>query len=116
MRPLVLSNIALTKLQQNLEKNRNSPLTNPANLARRQCEQTEGKEMITLKNNFHNTCVRVRAGVEQVLTENQIRRIKRELCGIGYCKCGIVREDDYDLEFDGKNWTIITKHIWDDGV
>jgi len=43
--------------------------------------------MITLKNNFHNTSVRIRANVGDTLTPSQTARARRVLCGSPDCKC-----------------------------
>ena len=44
--------------------------------------------MITLKNEFHDTETRVRAQIGDTLTENQVRRAARNLCGLYDCDCG----------------------------
>ena len=44
--------------------------------------------MITLRNDFHNTEVRLRASVGDSLTKSQVTRSRRILCGIKGCKCG----------------------------
>lgn len=44
--------------------------------------------MITLRNNFHGTAVRLRASIGDTLTLAQLRRARRELCGIPTCVCG----------------------------
>ncbi|MCP5415267.1 MAG: hypothetical protein H6961_11755 [Chromatiaceae bacterium] len=43
--------------------------------------------MITLKNDFHNTEVRLQADIGDELTPAQIRRAKQALCGIDGCTC-----------------------------
>ena len=43
--------------------------------------------MITLRNNFHGTRVRLRATIGDTLTPAQLRRARKELCGMT-CKCG----------------------------
>jgi hypothetical protein len=58
-------------------------------------------KLITLKNNFHNTEIRVRASSVATLdlyrgegTKAQratARRIRTKLCGSSSCTCGIVR-------------------------
>ena len=44
--------------------------------------------MIALRNNFHNTEVRLRASIGDTLTPAQLRRARRELCGTPTCVCG----------------------------
>lgn len=44
--------------------------------------------MIQLKNDFHSTVCGVRAKLGQPLSKSQIRRTRRELCGIADCSCG----------------------------
>ncbi len=44
--------------------------------------------MITIKNNFHNSEISLRANVGDELTARQIERSKRELCGMDGCTCG----------------------------
>ena len=44
--------------------------------------------MITLRNDFHNTEVRLRAKRGDRLTPSQIRRAWETLCGIPGCTCG----------------------------
>jgi len=71
--------------------------------------------MITLFNNFHDTQVSIQAEVGDVLTPSQYRRVRRELCGIRGCTCGIVRGyQDYALcalpswhTFDGDTTYIV---------
>jgi len=43
--------------------------------------------MITLTNNYHNTSVNLRASVGDYLTQSQISRARRELCGMSDCEC-----------------------------
>jgi len=43
--------------------------------------------MITLTNNYHNTSVHLRASVGDYLTQSQISRARRELCGMSDCDC-----------------------------
>jgi len=43
--------------------------------------------MITLTNNYHNTSVSLRADVGDYLTQSQISRARRELCGMSDCEC-----------------------------
>ena len=54
-------------------------------------EQGKGQTMITIRNRFHNTSVTVRANLGDILTDGQMRRIRRELCGISDCRCGTIR-------------------------
>ena len=44
--------------------------------------------MITIRNDFHNTEVRIRANIGEELTWSQIMRARRKLCGIAGCTCG----------------------------
>jgi len=44
--------------------------------------------MITIRNDFHNTEVSIRANIGDELTESQIKRARNELCGISGCTCG----------------------------
>ena len=53
--------------------------------------------MIDINNDYHNTTVRVRADVGDILTPSQLHRIRRELCGIEDCSCGTIRDDRYRL-------------------
>lgn len=59
--------------------------------------------MITLKNDFHNTEVRLnpKGGT---LSASQIRRSEKVLCGIDGCTCGdaggMRGQQDYEVEFD----------------
>ncbi len=53
--------------------------------------------MIELHNTIHNTKVRIRAHLGQTLTPAQVRRIRRELCGVRGCTCGVVRDPDHVL-------------------
>ena len=43
---------------------------------------------ITLSNNFHNSTARVRVPDSGTLSVSQVRRVRRELCGIATCTCG----------------------------
>jgi len=43
--------------------------------------------MITLRNDFHNTEIRLRADVGDELTSAQIKRARNALCGIEGCTC-----------------------------
>lgn len=44
--------------------------------------------MITFTNDFHNTRVRLRASLGDYLSDSQIKRAARVLCGISDCACG----------------------------
>jgi len=44
--------------------------------------------MITLRNDFHNSTVRLHAQLGDELTPAQIKRAKNTLCGISGCACG----------------------------
>ena len=45
--------------------------------------------MITIKNDFHNTAVKIaKLGENGELTDSQIRRIRNALCGVWGCTCG----------------------------
>lgn len=44
--------------------------------------------MITIRNDFHNTSVTIRAAIGEELTESQIKRARRALCPVGGCTCG----------------------------
>ena len=47
---------------------------------------------ITLTNDFHNTCVRVRVSkLPAKLSKWQVARIGKALCGIPECTCGGIR-------------------------
>lgn len=66
---------------------------------------TTSTKMVTLKNNFHNTEIRVRASSVVTLdlyrgegTKAQratARRIRKALCGANDCTCGVVRGPQY---------------------
>lgn len=43
--------------------------------------------MITIRNDFHGTEVRLRADIGGTLTTAQVRRAKARLCGIENCTC-----------------------------
>lgn len=63
--------------------------------------------IITLKNNFHGTEVRLipRNGR---LSPAQMRRARRVLCGLSECKCGGIRgPQEYDVEGDGEGGAIV---------
>jgi hypothetical protein len=68
--------------------------------------------MITLRNNFHNTKVRVRIGVGEQLSESQLARVRRELCGVSDCACGVVRDEDWVLEPIGSGWGVVARGDW----
>ena len=58
----------------------------------------------TLRNDFHDTRVNVRVLEDGRLSKTQVRRIRRELCGIHDCRCGAVRgpqDVEYQPEADG---------------
>ena len=44
---------------------------------------------VTIRNDFHNTecTIRIKWG-ESFLTDSQVRRVRRTLCGIDDCLCG----------------------------
>ena len=44
--------------------------------------------MITLRNNYHGTVVRIHPRSGEGLSQTQVRRVRRTLCGIAECKCG----------------------------
>lgn len=44
--------------------------------------------MITLKNDFHNSSISIRAELGQWLSKSQIARARKALCGITGCTCG----------------------------
>jgi hypothetical protein len=65
-------------------------------------ESKDNMKTITLKNSFHQTSVSVRvpyevagSGMEYGWLERErpatARRVKRTLCGMSDCKCGIIR-------------------------
>ena len=59
---------------------------------------------VTLRNDFHDTTVDVRVPKDGRLSMAQVRRIRRELCGIHDCRCGAVRgpqDVEYQPEADG---------------
>ena len=68
--------------------------------------------MITLTNDFHNSSVNVRAQLGTDLSERQVRRIRRVLCGIEDCTCsartGVRGEQQYwidDIYYTVRNWS-----------
>ena len=62
--------------------------------------------MDTLRNNFHNTEIRVRDSARTIalldavystLTESEkrhVQRVRAALCGAADCTCGVVRDSD----------------------
>lgn len=62
--------------------------------------------MITIRNDFHDTAVRIRASIGDTLTPSQVRRCRRILCGIEGCTCGGAlsergpQQDDTGRTFD----------------
>lgn len=44
--------------------------------------------MYTLSNDFHDTRVTVRPANDGTMTSRQVRRARRELCGMSDCCCG----------------------------
>jgi hypothetical protein len=44
--------------------------------------------ILELKNDFHNTRCRLRVQVGEYLSVGQVKRARRELCGIPNCVCG----------------------------
>ncbi len=58
----------------------------------------------TIRNDFHNTQVHVRAEVGDTLSAQVTARVQRELCGVSGCQCGgalrqqdgFVVAEDYD--------------------
>jgi len=44
--------------------------------------------MISVRNDFHGTSARLRAGIGETLTASQVNRCRRILCGIDGCTCG----------------------------
>lgn len=58
--------------------------------------------MITLRNSFHHTEVRIRASYGVDLTPSQIRRSRLVLCGISGCTCGGIlgERGPQDVEVD----------------
>ena len=58
--------------------------------------------MITIKNDYHDTTITLRANIGDTLTPSRVRRIQRLLCGIDDCKCGGVagergRQDGFEI-------------------
>jgi len=45
---------------------------------------------LTLSNDFHQTSVVVRP-LNSHLSASQMRRVRRELCGMADCNCGVIR-------------------------
>jgi len=46
------------------------------------------KHRITITNSFHNSSVRLDLPDDGILSTRQVRRARRELCGIPTCVCG----------------------------
>ena len=44
--------------------------------------------MVTVKNSFHGTAVVLRARLGKELTSGQIKKARKELCGVCGCTCG----------------------------
>ncbi len=44
--------------------------------------------MITIRNNFHNTTIRLKAQIGDKLTASQVKRARSVLCGVRGCLCG----------------------------
>ena len=63
---------------------------------------------ITIKNHFHNTqAVIIVSNIGQVLTEAQITRAEKQLCGMADCVCGGLMEgngaqDDHGIGRDDR--------------
>lgn len=57
------------------------------------------RKMITIKNNYHNTEIKIRLPLDGVLSLRQTRKVKKALCGKDDCFCGIVcgPQDGYDI-------------------
>jgi len=63
--------------------------------------------IITLKNNFHGTEVRLLPRNGR-LSPAQMRKAHRVLCGLSECKCGGIRgPQEYDVEGDGEGGAIV---------
>ena len=43
--------------------------------------------MITITNNFHGTSVNLKANIGDELTESQVKRARKQLCGVSGCTC-----------------------------
>lgn len=55
--------------------------------------------MITLRNDYHGSAVRVRIPADGILTPRQYRRACRALCPVTACKCGKIRgPQDVEIE------------------
>lgn len=74
--------------------------------------------IITIRNDFHGTESRIRVkALPAVLTDSQVRRVRRELCGMADCRCGGVlnqrgQQDvwiDSILRGDGSTWVEISR-------
>jgi hypothetical protein len=53
---------------------------------------------VKLINDFHNSEVRVRLREDGSISARTLRRVRRELCGIEDCCCGITRGGEYHIE------------------
>ena len=57
-----------------------------------QTSAENGKKAIgqkfTIRSNFHNTRINIVSEVDTALSESQVKRIDRALCGISDCSCG----------------------------
>jgi hypothetical protein len=65
---------------------------------------------ISIINDFHNTHATVRCApiehdeyFEIVMTDSQMRRVSKKLCGMADCRCGSIRGDQ---QFEGKDLLI----------
>lgn len=47
--------------------------------------------IITLKNDFHDTEIKIRIKDGGILSQNQMARIRKTLCGMNDCACGTIR-------------------------
>jgi hypothetical protein len=70
----------------------------------------------TLRNRFHNTEVNVVLKKDgrgnYPLSESQIKRVRKTLCGCTYCSCGVVRGPQQwglEYDFDNVDWTFYPK-------
>jgi hypothetical protein len=71
----------------------------------------------TLRNSFHNTEVNVLVKRQDsgsyALSESQIKRVKRTLCGCSDCTCNWTRgpqQWDPEYDFDNVGWTFYPKN------
>ena len=62
-----------------------------------------GAMKVTLFNDFHGTAVTLRSGADDRLSPGQVKRAKRELCGMSWCTCsddaGCRGYQDFCLDF-----------------